>query len=189
MFDGTFEQSTILRTGPDGLTRVITRSSWDERESVLVKAGEAELFVFRRWEEFHEKALGFMPSWEAWACWGDCYFRACNCLSTSSAIPIATFTARVVVSVPASTASRPIGASRVAAADRISCLVSRAGRGRSAESGFTRYLLGSGSLAATPGISLMESNCVCGRALRRGWVLAPVPSEVHSRDRSGKLLN
>lgn len=38
MFDGTFEPSTILRTGPDGLTRVITRSSWDSRESVLVEA-------------------------------------------------------------------------------------------------------------------------------------------------------
>ena len=33
MFDGAFEPSTILRTGPDGLTRVITRSSWDSRES------------------------------------------------------------------------------------------------------------------------------------------------------------
>jgi hypothetical protein len=39
MFNGDgFEQSTILRTGPDGLTRVITRSSWAERESVLVEA-------------------------------------------------------------------------------------------------------------------------------------------------------
>ncbi len=56
MFDGTFEQSTILRTGPDGLTRVIVRSSWRERESVLVEAYEAELVVLRRWEEFHEEA-------------------------------------------------------------------------------------------------------------------------------------
>jgi hypothetical protein len=37
MCDGTFEM--ILRTGPDGLTRVITRKSWAERESVLVEAG------------------------------------------------------------------------------------------------------------------------------------------------------
>jgi hypothetical protein len=63
MFDGTFEQSTILPTGPNGLTRVITRRSWAERESVLVEAGEAELFVFRRWAEFHREALGFTPSW------------------------------------------------------------------------------------------------------------------------------
>jgi hypothetical protein len=41
-----FEQSTI-RTGPDGLTRVITRSSWAERESVLVEAYGAELVVLR----------------------------------------------------------------------------------------------------------------------------------------------
>jgi hypothetical protein len=33
-----FEQSTILRTGPDGLTRVGTRRSWAERESLLVEA-------------------------------------------------------------------------------------------------------------------------------------------------------
>jgi len=38
-----FEQSTILRTGPDGLTRVITRTSWARRESVLVEAYAAEL--------------------------------------------------------------------------------------------------------------------------------------------------
>jgi hypothetical protein len=59
MFDGTFEQATILRTGPDGLTRVIVRSSWAERESILVEAEEAELTVLRQWEEFHEKALGY----------------------------------------------------------------------------------------------------------------------------------
>jgi len=29
MFGDGFAQSTILRTGPDGLTRVITRTSWD----------------------------------------------------------------------------------------------------------------------------------------------------------------
>ena len=68
MFDGTFEQSTILRTGPDGLTGVITRSSWAERESVLVEAREAALFVFRRWEDFRERALGFRPSWDHYAC-------------------------------------------------------------------------------------------------------------------------
>ena len=38
MFGDGVEQSTILRTVPDGLTRVITRSSWAERESVLVDA-------------------------------------------------------------------------------------------------------------------------------------------------------
>ncbi len=39
----TFEQSTILRAGPDGLTRVITRSSWAECKSVLVEARDAGL--------------------------------------------------------------------------------------------------------------------------------------------------
>jgi hypothetical protein len=62
MLGDGFEQSTILRTGPDGLTRVITRTSWDRRESVLVEAYEAELVVLRRWEEFHREKLGFMPS-------------------------------------------------------------------------------------------------------------------------------
>jgi hypothetical protein len=59
--DGNFEQSTIL-------TRVIVRSSWEERESILVEAYEAELVVFRRWAEFHEMALGFAPSWGSYAC-------------------------------------------------------------------------------------------------------------------------
>jgi len=68
MFGDGFEQSTILRTGPDGLTRVITGRSWARRESVLVEAYGAELIVFRRWEEFHRAALGFMPSWESYAC-------------------------------------------------------------------------------------------------------------------------
>jgi hypothetical protein len=68
IFGDGFEQSTILRTGPDGLTRVIVRHSWSERESLLVDAREAELVVLRRWEEFHENALGFAPSWESWAC-------------------------------------------------------------------------------------------------------------------------
>jgi hypothetical protein len=66
MFGDGFEQSTILRTSPDGLTRVITRTAWDRRESVLVEAYAAELLVFRRWEEFHREALG--PSWEAYEC-------------------------------------------------------------------------------------------------------------------------
>ena len=68
MFGGGFEQATILRTGPDGLTRVIVRSSWAERESVLVEAREAELVVFRKWQQFHEKALGLMPSWDSYEC-------------------------------------------------------------------------------------------------------------------------
>ena len=67
MLGDSFEQSTILRTGPDGLTRVIT-STWDRRESVLVEAYEAELVVLRRWEEFHREALGFAPSWESYVC-------------------------------------------------------------------------------------------------------------------------
>ena len=68
MFGDGFEQTTILRTGPDGLTRVITRSSWDSRESVLLEAREADLFVFRPWQKFHERALGFRPSWNAYKC-------------------------------------------------------------------------------------------------------------------------
>ena len=56
MFDGSFEQATILRTGPGGLTRVVTRSSCDRRESILVERYAAELIVLRRWEEFHRKA-------------------------------------------------------------------------------------------------------------------------------------
>jgi hypothetical protein len=67
MFGDNFEQSTILRTGPDGLTRVIVRHSWSERESILVDAREAELVVFRNWVKFHGEALGFTPSREAWA--------------------------------------------------------------------------------------------------------------------------
>jgi hypothetical protein len=66
MFGDNLEQSTILRISPDGLTRVITRTSWAKRESVLVEAYEAELVVLRRWEEFHREKLGFMPSWEAY---------------------------------------------------------------------------------------------------------------------------
>jgi hypothetical protein len=55
LFGDGFEQ----RTGPDGLTRVITRSPGLSAESVLVEAFEAELLVFRRWEQFHERVLGF----------------------------------------------------------------------------------------------------------------------------------
>jgi hypothetical protein len=44
------------------VTRVITRSSWDRRESVLVEAYTAELLVLERWSEFHESALGFRPT-------------------------------------------------------------------------------------------------------------------------------
>jgi hypothetical protein len=60
--------SRARSTGPDGLTRVITRRSWAERESVLVEARETELLVFRPWQEFHRQALGFMPSWESHSC-------------------------------------------------------------------------------------------------------------------------
>jgi hypothetical protein len=52
MFGDGFEQATILRAGPDGLTRIIVRTSWSERESVLVEASEAQLFVLRQWEKF-----------------------------------------------------------------------------------------------------------------------------------------
>jgi hypothetical protein len=68
VFGDGFEQATILRTGPDGLTRVIVRGSWAERESILVEACEAELVVLRRWVEFHKEALGFTPSWDAYVC-------------------------------------------------------------------------------------------------------------------------
>ena len=68
MFGDGFELATILRTGPDGLTRVIVRSSWSERESILVRASEAEVVVVRRWSEFHKKVLGFPPSWPEASC-------------------------------------------------------------------------------------------------------------------------
>jgi hypothetical protein len=55
MFGDGCEQSTILRTGPDGLTRVITRTSWAERELVLVEAREAELLV----------SISHLPGYEA----------------------------------------------------------------------------------------------------------------------------
>jgi hypothetical protein len=60
--------ATITRADPDGLALVIVRSSWTERENVLVGAKEAELVVFRRWQEFHRQALGFTPSWESHEC-------------------------------------------------------------------------------------------------------------------------
>jgi hypothetical protein len=63
MFGNGFEQATIVRTGPDGLTHVIVRSSWRERESILVEASEAEAIVLRQWSAFHRTALGFPPSW------------------------------------------------------------------------------------------------------------------------------
>jgi hypothetical protein len=44
----------------------ITRTSWAERESILVEAREAELLVLRRRAEFHREALGFRPSWDVW---------------------------------------------------------------------------------------------------------------------------
>ena len=68
MFGDGFEQATILRSGPDGLARVIVRTSWDDRESLLVDAREAELLVFRRWMKFHERQLGFQPVWGVYAC-------------------------------------------------------------------------------------------------------------------------
>jgi hypothetical protein len=68
MFGDSFEQSTILKTGPDALTRVITRSSWDERKCELVEAYEAGPLVLARWAEFHYEALGFMPSWNTYDC-------------------------------------------------------------------------------------------------------------------------
>jgi hypothetical protein len=68
MFDGILELATILKSGPDGLTRVIIRHSWNERESLLVDARDPELVMFRRWQDFHREALGFTPSWGSYAC-------------------------------------------------------------------------------------------------------------------------
>jgi hypothetical protein len=59
MFGDGFEMATILRTGPDGLTRIIVRHSWSERESTLVEAYEAET---RGAEALVELALRFVPS-------------------------------------------------------------------------------------------------------------------------------
>jgi hypothetical protein len=55
MFGDGFELATITRTDPDGLALVVVRSSWTERENLLVDAKEAELVVFRRWQEFHRR--------------------------------------------------------------------------------------------------------------------------------------
>ena len=50
--DETVQAVRMNSSLPDELTRVIVRSSWVERESVLVEAREADLLVFRRWEQF-----------------------------------------------------------------------------------------------------------------------------------------
>ncbi len=68
VFANGFELSTILRAGPDGLTRVITDCSSHECESVLFESFEAELVVLRRWAEFHRRVLGFAPSWDSHDC-------------------------------------------------------------------------------------------------------------------------
>jgi hypothetical protein len=68
VFSNSFELSIILRVGPDGLARVVTRDSRDERESALVEGFEAELLVLRRWADFHRRALGFTPSWGSYVC-------------------------------------------------------------------------------------------------------------------------
>jgi hypothetical protein len=47
MFGDGFEQSRILRTGPDGLTRVITHSSWGARKSEPVEPYEARAVCAR----------------------------------------------------------------------------------------------------------------------------------------------
>jgi hypothetical protein len=63
MFGDGFEQSTLFRTGPRRAdarhhARLVGRARVGAR-----RGGEAELFVFRRWEEFHREALGYRPSW------------------------------------------------------------------------------------------------------------------------------
>jgi hypothetical protein len=62
------EIATILWARTDGLTRIVTRSSSDERESELVEAYEAELLVLEQWARFHRRVLGFDPSWESYVC-------------------------------------------------------------------------------------------------------------------------
>jgi hypothetical protein len=65
MFDGfrAIDDPPHRPRRPDAHHR---RHSWSEREreSILVDARGAELVVFRRWEEFHREALGFMPTWD-----------------------------------------------------------------------------------------------------------------------------
>jgi len=68
MFGGGFEQATILRAGPDGLTRIIVRSSWAARESIFVEAVAAQSTVLERRADFHETVLGFSPRWDSHAC-------------------------------------------------------------------------------------------------------------------------
>jgi len=63
-----FETATILREGADGLTRIVTQSSSQERESAPVEAYEAELLVLEQWADFHRRILGFDPSWASYAC-------------------------------------------------------------------------------------------------------------------------
>jgi hypothetical protein len=63
-----FETATILREGADGLTCIVARSSWQERQSGPVEAYEAELLVLEEWARFHRRVLGFDPSWESYAC-------------------------------------------------------------------------------------------------------------------------
>jgi hypothetical protein len=63
-----FETATILGESADGLTRIVTRSSWHERESAPVEAYEAELLVLEQWAEFHRRVLGFDPTWESYVC-------------------------------------------------------------------------------------------------------------------------
>ena len=62
-----FEQATILRTGPDGLTRIIVLV-WAARQSILVEAYEAERLVLERLADFHKTVLGFSPRWNSHAC-------------------------------------------------------------------------------------------------------------------------
>ena len=68
MFGNGFELSTILRTGPDGLTRLITRSSWDDANRSSSSRTRPSSSSFADGRTFHEKALGFRPSWGSHAC-------------------------------------------------------------------------------------------------------------------------
>jgi len=58
----TFDMATILRTGSDGLTRVITRSSLTERESLLVEATQAALQMCELRLPFGLEFIGSLPS-------------------------------------------------------------------------------------------------------------------------------
>jgi hypothetical protein len=68
MFGDGFEQATILRAGPDGLTRIIVRSSWTARESILVEVVAAQSTVLERRADFHKTVLGFSPRRDSHAC-------------------------------------------------------------------------------------------------------------------------